>query len=171
MIGDGGSGMLRSLAKNQGFSLAEVLVALMLLTVGFVGVVGALGAHSGGLGDASSRGLAAITRGNYVSTATMLAQQRMEQLKQLTFQLAPPIDQFGTGEIPTGFADEAMGQIPDENGQFLRYRNFGRQVRMQTGVPAANIKTITVTVNFRLPTQSGSNQEAVAMSTLVAATP
>lgn len=171
MIGGGGSGMLRSLAKNQGFSLAEVLVAMMLLTVGFVGVVGALGAHSGGVGDAAPRGLAAITRGNYVSTATMLAQQRMEQLKQLTFQVAPPIDQYGTGEIPTGFPDEAMGQIPDETGQFLRYQNFSRQVRMQHNVPAVNLKTLTITVNFRLPTQSGSNQEAVAMSTLTAATP
>jgi Tfp pilus assembly protein PilV len=153
---------LCGLRTDRGFGIVEVLVAMMLLTVGFVGIVGALGAQSGGVAAGTSRGLATVTRGNYVSTATMLAQQRLEQLKQLRYQIAPPIDDFGADPTPAGFPNEA----PVAN-----YPNFSRQVTVQTGVPAANLKTITVTVNFVLPTQSGSNQEAIALSTLVAATP
>lgn len=165
MSDNGGTGMLRRLGESDGFTIAEVLIAMMLLMIGFVGVVGGLGAHSGAVGDASPRGLAGITRGNYVATATMLAQQRMEQLKQLTYQIGPPaVDQFGTGSIPTGFADEATGTIAG-------YPNFSRQVRMQHNVPVANMKTITVTINYRLPTERGSNGEAIVVSTLFAAAP
>ena len=74
------------------------------------------------------------------------------------------MDQFGADPDPAGLADEAVGTIAG-------YPNFSRQAQVQTGAPAANLKTITVTVRFRLPTQSGSNQEAMAVSTLVAATP
>jgi prepilin-type N-terminal cleavage/methylation domain-containing protein len=153
----------RAVRGHAGFSLVEVLVALMLLAVGFVGIAASLGLQSGGVAAGTSRGLASVTRGNYVSTATMLAEQRMEQLKQLQFLIGPPVvDQFGADPIPQGFADEPMGTIAG-------YPNFSRQVRVQTGVPAANLKTVTITVNFRLPTEAGSNLEAVVIGSLVAA--
>jgi prepilin-type N-terminal cleavage/methylation domain-containing protein len=152
------------LGDDCGFGLVEVLVALMLLAVGFLGVVGALGAKSGGVAAGETMGLTAVSRGNYVTTATMLAQQRLEELKQLRYQVGPPaVDDFGADPTPGGFADEGFGAIAS-------YPNFTRQVRVQTGVPAANLKTITVTVGFRLPAQGG-NGEAIALSTLVAAMP
>lgn len=162
MTRDDRAWILCRLRGDHGFGLVEVLVALMLLTIGFLGVVGALGAKSGGVAAGESMGLTAVTRGNYVSTATMLAQQRLEQLKQLQYQIGPPaVDQFGADPTPAGFADE-----PAVAG----YPSFRRQVRVQTGVPAANLKTITVTVSFRLPSQGGGDQ-AIALSTLVAAMP
>jgi len=121
-------------------------------------------------------GQTAVTRGYYVSIATMLAQQRLEEVKQLQYCCLDPlgnptVDQFCTpgnppvcGATPPGFNDEGFGAIPG-------LPNFSRQVRVQHGVPAANMKTVTVTVSFTLPTQIGSNQEGVAVGTLIAARP
>lgn len=156
--------MARSM-DERGLTLVEVLVAIALLTVGLLGLASAVAVQGGGVVGAVSTGQAAITRGYYVSAATMLAQQRMEALKQLRFWVGPPAgDEFGSDPIPVGFADEPAGSIPGFPG-------FSRQARVQTGVPAANLKTVTVTVSFALPTATGTNQEALALSTLIAGRP
>ena len=69
--------------RNQGgFTLVEVVVAMLLLTIGLVGAATAVSMQmSGGLASAASTGLGAINRSNAISTATMLAQEKIEQLK------------------------------------------------------------------------------------------
>ncbi len=148
-----------------GFTLVEVLIALAILTIAVLGVAGGVLVQSGGIAASLPVGQAAVTRGYYVSTATVLAQQRQEQLKRLQYTVGPPaVDQFGAGPTPAGFADEDFGSISG-------YPNFRREVRVQTGVPGANMKTVTVTVRFNLPTQTGTNQESLAVSTIIAARP
>lgn len=148
---------------DRGFTLIEVLIAIGILTVALLGVAGTAAIQSGGLGASLSFGQAAVTRGHYISTATFLAQERLEALKRLSYRIGPPaVDEYGAGSIPTGFADETP---------VSGFPNFNRQVRVQTGAPAANMKTVTVTVTFTPPKETGIGQDSIVISTLVAARP
>ena len=148
---------------ERGFTLVEVLIAMAILTVALLGVVGAVALQSGGVAASLPFGQGVITRSHYISTATMLAQARLEQLKRLQYSVSLG-DQFGADPIPAGFADEDFGTIAG-------LPNFRREVRVQTGVPAANMKTVTVTVRFNLPNAPRQSQESVAITTLIAARP
>lgn len=146
--------------SERGFTLVEVLFAMAILTVGLLGLAGTVALQSGVASSATS-GLAAVTRGHYVSTATLLAQEWLEQVKRLEYTLTS--DKIGV-PTPTGFEDQALGTITG-------LPNFSREMRVQADTPAANSKTITVTVKFTLPTDRGKNTESIAMSTIVAARP
>jgi len=150
--------------KNRccGFTVIEVLVALVLLTIAVLGASAAIGVQSGGTAKGVSFGLGAVSRAGSVSTAAFLAEERLEQVKRLKYTLAT--DQFGTLSYPAGFPDEGFGAITG-------YPNFSRQVRFQSDTPAANMKLITVTVLFNAPGDNGLHQESVAVSTLMAARP
>lgn len=145
--------------SEAGFTLVEVLVAIAILSIAFLGLGSAM-AVQGGLASGATSGHAAVARSYAASTATMLAQQRMEQIKRLTYTLTT--DQIGT-PTPTGFEDEDFGTIAG-------YTNFRREVRVQN-YPAENMKTITVTVAFRVISPTGMQTESLALSTLVAARP
>lgn len=154
---------------QRGFTLVEVLIALAILTVAVLGVAATTALQSGGSAGAISFGQAAVTRGYYLSTATMLAQDRLEQVKRVQYKCAAPNpcaapDPFAPGtdtdNAPPNFADES----PVIN------TNFNRRVRVVAG-PAADTRRVTVTVAFTLPTSQGANQESINVTTLVAARP
>lgn len=153
--------MTRSMSSERGFSVAEVLVALSILGVGLLGFGSAMSLQ-GGLASAAPSGQSAVTRGFAVSSATMLAQERVEQVKRLTYTINPPVDQLGT-PVPAGFDDEPRGTIAG-------YPNFSRQVRVET-YPAEHMKTVTVTVTYAFAGAGGMRTESLALSTLVAARP
>src|SRR5574337_1282547 len=145
---------------SQGFTLVEVLIALAILTVAVLGVAATTALQSGGgSAGAISFGQAAVTRGYYLSTATMLAQDRLEQVKRVQYRVGT--DPFAPGNPPPGFADESS---------VTNFPNFNRQVRVVAG-PAADTRRVTVTVAFTLPTAQGANQESINVTTLVAARP
>ena len=144
---------------SHGFTLVEVLIALAILTVAVLGVGATMALQSGGSAGAVSFGQAAVTRGYYLSTATMLAQDRLEQVKRVQYRVGA--DPFAPGTPPPGFTDETP-----VNG----FPNFNRQVRVVDG-PVGNTKEVTVTLSFTLPTERGANQESMRLSTLVAARP
>lgn len=147
---------------ERGFTLIEVLMAMAILTIALLGVAGTVALQSG-IGASLTLGQAAVTRGNYITTATMLAQERLEQLKRLTYTLST--DNISPDPTPTGFEDEDFGSISG-------YPNFRREVRVSTGSPAANMKTVTVTVKMKLPKETGlGQQESISISTLIAARP
>ena len=160
---------------ERGFTLIEVLIAMAILTIGLLGVAGTTLLQSGGIASSITYGQAAVSRGQYVSTAAFCAQSRLEQVKLLSYTLAPPVDQIGggasPGTAPSTLPDEAFGAITDNCAQ-SNNPNFSRQVRVLAGTPAPNMKTVTVTVTFRLPTAAGStNTESVAVGTIIAARP
>jgi prepilin-type N-terminal cleavage/methylation domain-containing protein len=156
--------------QDRGFTLVEVMIAMAILTIALLGVGATVALQSSGIAGSISFGQAAVTRGYYRSMATMLAQDRLEQVRRLQYSIGPPaVDQIGGGPAPNG---AAPATLPDEAfGAIASYPNFARQVRVQAGTPAATIKTVIVTVNLRLPTDTGMNSESVAISTLIAARP
>lgn len=151
----------RRTPSQRGFTLVEVLVAMAVLTIGLLGVGTALMVQSGGVASAVSVGQAAVTQGYYVSTATALAQDRLEQVKRISYSISGG-DAFGADPIPAGFGDE---------NPVSGYPNFNRTVRVTTGSPAANMKTVTVTVSYQLPTATAVRAGSVVLSTLIAARP
>ena len=151
--------LLDEARSEAGFTLAEILVAVAILSVAFLGLGSALSLQ-GGLGAGITNGHAAVARSYYSTSAAMLAQQRLEQVKRLTYSLTT--DQM-TAPTPTGFADEDFGTISS-------YPNYRREVRIQD-YPAENLKTITVTVSYRVVSVTGTRTESLALSTLVAARP
>jgi prepilin-type N-terminal cleavage/methylation domain-containing protein len=158
--------------RDRGFTLIEVMIAMAILTIALLGVGATTALQSGGIAGSTSFGQAAVTRGYYLSTATMLAQDRLEQVRRLKYSIGPPaVDEIGGGPAPSGAAPLPL-QFQDEDfGDIAGYPNFRRQVRVQTATPAANMKTVTVTIAFNLPTDTGMNQEAGAVTTLIAARP
>lgn len=149
----------RVLPPESGFSLVEVILAMALLAMGILGVGVALTAQSGGLSFGSSFGLAAITRGNYLSTATMLAQGKLEEIKNA--QYTASVDEITQANFP----NEAYGAIAS-------YPGFRRAVTIQNGAPSVGLKTTTVQVFFRPPRESGLGQEeGVQLVTIIARRP
>ncbi|MDE2059129.1 MAG: prepilin-type N-terminal cleavage/methylation domain-containing protein [candidate division NC10 bacterium] len=145
---------------QRGFTLVEVLIALAILTVAVLGVAATTILQSGGSAGGLSFGQAAVTRGYYLSTATMLAQDRLEQVKRVQYKVGA--DPFAPGNPPPGFPDESP---------VTSFPNFNRQVRVVDGPVVPNTKQVTVTVAFTLPTSQGANQESINVKTLVAARP
>lgn len=145
---------------QRGFTLVEVLIALAILAVAVLGVAATTALQSGGSAGAISFGQAAVTRGYYLSTATMLAQDRLEQVKRVQYRVgaADPFTPVDANGAPPNFADDSPAP------------NFSRQVRVVAG-PAADTRQVTVAVAFTLPTAQGANQESINIRTLVAARP
>jgi type IV pilus assembly protein PilV len=119
--------------RTEGFTLIEVMIGMVILTI-------------------ISLGLASLTvstiRGNAFSqrltTATTLAQDRLEQIKRL-----------GYGNAATAVGTEAYGTIASFTG-------FRRVTEVATNTPVTNVTTVTVTVYW------ASDARSVASKTLLA---
>ena len=146
--------------QEAGFTLVEVLVSIGLLTIGILGVGLALAA-SGGIASSDNVGLAAVSRANSYSTATELAQDRLEQIKNATYKANPLTDEITAANFPA----EAYGSIAG-------YTGFRRTVSIQDATPAAAMKTITVQVFFtpQYGTRIGT-EENVQVATIIAQRP
>ena len=150
---------------TRGFTLIEVLVALAILTIALLGVASAVAVQSGGIAVSMPMGQAAITRSHHVSTATFLAQERLEQVRRWQYRIGPPaLDEIGAGTPPASLPDEDFGTIGG-------FPDFRREVTVQDAVPGEFLKTITVTVKFALPGGAGIALESITMTTIVAARP
>lgn len=156
--------------RCRGFSLIEVLVALALLTIAVLGVGAVVGVQSGGTAQSLSVGLGGVARAGLLSTATFLAEDRLEQVKGFLVQnytvnggnvTDPFAAAVAQGNAPSGFPDEPLGTIGG-------YPNVSRQVRV-VGLGATH--QVTVTVFFSAPGDNGVHTESVAVTTLMAARP
>ncbi len=102
---------------QHGFTLIEVLVALVVLSIGMLGVsritVSTVSVH---------------TANERLAKASALLQDRMEHIKQ-----------SGYAGSATVSSTEAYGSIP-------QYSIYKRVTSVAANTPATNIKTVTVTV-------------------------
>lgn len=110
----------RRLLNSDGFTLLEVLVAAVILTIGMLGT---LGLTTG------------VIRGNALSknitSATAIAQSQIEAAQREGYANAT------TTKFPTAAAQVSMAG-----------NNFSRTTIITTADPDANTKTVTVTVTW-----------------------
>jgi type IV pilus assembly protein PilV len=111
---------LTILSKTRGFTLIEVLVTALLLTVGLLGT---LGLTTG------------VIRGNFfsknITSATAIAESQLEAVQNRGYVDAT------TTLFPTAAVTVSMGNV-----------NFTRITTISNDSPSANMKTISVTVTW-----------------------
>ena len=106
--------MRRLRNNNSGFTLMEVLVAMLILSVGLLGTAALI------TGIINSNKLS-----NRISAATVLAQDKMELIKSVVYSNA---------------VSETRAFLPSPDDK------YEREVTVVDDSPAANMKTVTVTV-------------------------
>lgn len=137
------------LAQEHGLTLAEVLLALTVLSIGLVALVSLLPLAGFGVHEGAHR-----------SGAAFLATQRLEQIRLAV----------GSGESVIAFADEASLSPPHEA--------FGRAVRVRdcevapgcSGITTPGLRQVTVTVTYPAATGHGAasaHRGAVTVSTYI----
>ena len=121
--------MRRLCDNNSGFTLIEVLIAMVILSVGLLGTAALI------TGIINSNKLS-----NRITTATVLAQDKMEEIK-------------GAGYA--GAATETRTFLPSPDD------NYEREVTVVDDSPSANMRTVTVTVYWE-SSKSASLQTILA---------
>jgi len=111
---------IKKKTKNRGFTLIELMVALTILSMGLLAIA-----------KMQIFGIQSNTHGNMVTIATILAQDRLEQIK----------DVISSGQTVnlSDFPQEDFGDIPN-------FSRFSRQVTISNGT---DFNTITVTTSWR----------------------
>ena len=161
--------MRRVVSDQRGMTLAEVLVALPIITIGLLALLSAIPLST-----------YATQEGRQTSTATFLANERLEQVRNARWESEPrPVDEVGVSPAPTSapksgaattFADEASLPAP--------YGDYARAVRIIdcgggggcSGIAKADLRQVTITVTYRPMTGVGGAgiAKAAAVTTLIA---
>jgi type II secretory pathway pseudopilin PulG len=132
--------------SQQGFTLAEALVAVGLLAVGLVGVLAAIG-----------HGTASVDSARRSTTALFLAEQQMEAAK--AFILGDKTAGQGWSNLTTAaFPPEGYKAIPN----YPDYRRVVTVTNTPNDLP--NTKQVEVQVFYRAV--GGSAETSVTVSTL-----
>ncbi|MDY6989205.1 MAG: prepilin-type N-terminal cleavage/methylation domain-containing protein [Thermodesulfobacteriota bacterium] len=104
---------------NRGFTLLEILVAMIVLSIGLLGMAGLT---------------TGIMRGNLrsirMTTAMTLAQQKMETMRGLGHSGTPMMDNTTT----------------EDYNSIANHGAYKRVTSIEVATPAAGMKTVTVTV-------------------------
>jgi type IV pilus assembly protein PilV len=128
--------------KQHGFTLIEMLVALVVLSIGMLGMsrisVSAVSVH---------------TANERLAKASALLQDSMERIKKA-----------GYGSANPGTVTNAYGSLSSysENGTTSNYGIYKRVTSVAANTPATNMKTVTVTVFWQ------NDQHALSASTILA---
>lgn len=175
--------MTALLRDTAGMTLVEVIIALGIIMVGLLALVATMPLST-----------STIAESNLKTTATFLAQQRLEQIKNAQWCLTcgaavGAVDTLGGGNSNSGAAvtqwpDEAYNSIVVASGNTnASYPRFRREVRITdcsiascsgiaTATASANtLRQVTVTVFFLGMTGPGTasaTEETVQFVTLIA---
>ena len=132
---------MRPLGDDSGFTLLEILVAMVVLSLGLLGTT-----------SLTLTILRSNTFSNKVTTATTLVQDQLEDIRRAGFAAAAS-------------RTEDYGSIPNPNAN-TDYSSYQR-VTTVTSTPAAPatpvMKTVTVTVSWR-----GVSARSVTLMTILA---
>ena len=157
------------MTSERGFTLAEVLVAAFLVAVGLAGLLASV-----------PLGSFAVQEGKQVSTATFLANQKLEEVRHMPWKSLPAKDCLGVSTVPnasprvpagatctlgattvTGggvlpwFTDQMSGS-PSAIPGFPEYsrlvRVTGCDVLPCAGITNPALRRVTVTVRYRAST-------------------
>ena len=169
--------MQRVVSDQRGMTLAEVLVALPIITIGLLALLSAIPLST-----------YATQEGRQTSTATFLANQRLEQVRNARWTATCQVD--GSGLVIAGPAimdatndkvglsapstaapkdPSAAVTFADESSIAAPYSGYSRQVRIIDSVVAAatcdaagnmsgtGIRQVTVTVSYTPLSATGTN--------------
>lgn len=114
---------LRIVRQSGGFTLSEVLIAMVVLSIGLLG----LSAMTLAMGKS-------LTFSKQQTIATTLAQDKIEAVKQTPYAQV----------VPANYPAEAYHTIPG-------YPQFSRSVIVHTDSPLAETKTVAVTTAWQPP--------------------
>jgi len=132
---------LRIVAGQGGFTLIELFIAIVLLTVGLLGTA------------ALTTG---VVRGNLSSknmtTATAIAQSCFEENRRVGYTNAGTVPAGGSNSCVSGTATVTFGGLP-----------FTRTLTLDTAV--SNIKTLTVTVSW---SEGAVGPKSITLKTILA---
>jgi len=168
-------------ARNErGFTAAEILIAAVVVTVAFVALarIVPLAGY-------------AVQEGSQLSTATFLADQRLEQIRGVPWTSVPANDCFGISvsattapTVPAGAtctlgtttvnAGGALTWESDEAaGTISGFPGYARSVRVTdcgasgcAGITDSGMRLVTVTVTY-IPVNAGTSAAAVPKSSQV----
>lgn len=166
--------MRRVVSDQRGMTLAEVLVALPIITIGLLALLSAIPLST-----------YATQEGRQTSTATFLANQRLEQVRNAQWTATCQVDAGGlvipgaavvTDKVGVSASPTAAPQDPspavtfaDESPLAAPYAGYSRQVRITDSVAAAptcnaagvmsgtGIRQVTVTVTYTPLSATGKN--------------
>jgi prepilin-type N-terminal cleavage/methylation domain-containing protein len=171
--------------KDAGFTLPEVLLAALIITIAFTTLLSVIPYSS-----------ASVQSGNQISTATFLANQKLEEAKNVPWTGAPTNDCLGisanANAAPTvpagqtctlnGVVVAAGGALPwaaDQNSTAIaNFNGYSRNIRVTncgvgagcTGIVDAGMRLVTVSVTFQPMTTSSTAAAAktVTVSMVIA---
>lgn len=128
--------------KQAGFTLIEIFIAILLLTIGLLGTA----ALTTGVvrGNVQSRNL---------TTATAIAQTCFEENRRVGYTNAGTVPAGGANNCTTGSSTVTSGGV-----------SFTRALTIDTSV--SNIKTLTVTVSW---SEGAIGTKSITMKTVMAA--
>lgn len=166
--------MRRLFTDERGMTLAEVLVALPIITIGLLALLSAIPLST-----------YAIQDGSQTSTATFLANQRLEQVRNAQWMATCPatVDNLGVSASSTAAPTDGGGAttFSDETPVAAPYTGYTRQVRITDSVPSTTtcdvvtgaitgtygIRRVTVTVTYAPLSATGQNAVSGSRSVVV----
>ena len=156
---------MKSFVDQRGMTLPEILAAVVVIMVALVALASAIPISAYG-----------IQEGSQLTTATFLANQRMEQVKLAAWTATPAVDSIGISASSTA-APQSGGTttFPDESPVAAPYTQFTRTVRITDcgigagcgGLVDAGLRQVTVTVSYRPLTGRGQAAAGSTKSAIV----
>jgi prepilin-type N-terminal cleavage/methylation domain-containing protein len=135
---------------QRGMTLAEVIIAVAIIGVGLVA-----------LSSAIPLGAYGVQEGNQLSTATFLANQRMEQARNAKWG----------GDTD----DLTVANFPAETPMAAPYAGYSRSVQIRgcdtgggcAGIASSDLRQVIVTVSYRPMTGTGMAPAGTAKSAVI----
>jgi type II secretory pathway pseudopilin PulG len=170
---------MRILRDDRGITLAEILVATVIISIGLVGLAVVIPLSSYG-----------VHEGNALSTATFLAEQRLEEVRNAAWTTTPSTnDCLGIGPsaaaTTTTCTRSAVGTqtactsgtacttYPDESA-VTGYGGYSRNVRITdcgatpcASVTNANMRLVRVTVSYKPISGVGATASTASKSAVL----
>ena len=150
---------------QRGMTVPEILAAVVVIMVALVALASAIPISAYG-----------IQEGSQLTTATFLANQRLEQVKLKQWTVKPVVDAVGVSASATAApVSGATTTFPDENPVAAPYTQFTRTVRITDcgtgagcgGVVHAGLRQVVVTVSYQPLTGQGQAAAGTTKSAIV----
>jgi type II secretory pathway pseudopilin PulG len=150
---------------QRGMTVPEILAAVVVIMVALVALASAIPISAYG-----------IQEGSQLTTATFLANQRLEHVKLKQWTVKPDVDAVGVSASATAApVSGATTTFPDENPVAAPYTQFTRTVRITDcgtgagcgGVVHAGLRQVTVTVSYQPLTGQGQAAAGTTKSAIV----